>query len=144
MGSDEEGTLQRLKPHRREVIDPKIKEYRGRIVKTTGDGLLAEFPSVVDAVRCGLMIQRAMVQRNLGIAPDNHITLRAGINLGDVMIDGDDLTRAGSGIVASQVRTGLSAGGRWIRTLGPPWRMAPGPPSAELREVPAGQFAVRT
>ena len=107
-------------------------------------GLLAEFPSVVDAVRCGLMIQRAMVQRNLGIAPDNHITLRAGINLGDVMIDGDDLTRAGSGIVASQVRTGLSAGGRWIRTLGPPWRMAPGPPSAELREVPAGQFAVRT
>ena len=74
-------------------------------------GLLTEFPSVVDAVRCGLMIQRAMVQRNLGIAPDNHITLRAGINLGDVMIDGDDLTRAGSGIVASQVRTGLSAGG---------------------------------
>ena len=112
MGSDEEGTLQRLKPHRREVIDPKIKEYRGRIVKTTGDGLLAEFPSVVDAVRCGLMILRAMVQRNLGIAPDNHITLRAGINLGDVMIDGDDLTRAGSGIVASQVRTGLSAGVR--------------------------------
>ena len=119
MGSDEEGTLQRLKSHRREVIDPKIKEYRGRIVKTTGDGLLAEFPSVVDAVRCGLMILRAMVQRNLGIAPDNHITLRAGINLGDVMIDGDDLTRAGSGIVASQVRTGLSAGGRWIRTIGP-------------------------
>jgi adenylate cyclase len=58
MGSDEEGTLQRLKSHRREVIDPKIKEYRGRIVKTTGDGLLAEFPSVVEAVRCGLMIQR--------------------------------------------------------------------------------------
>jgi hypothetical protein len=64
MGTDEEGTLERLKSHRRELIDPKITEHRGRIVKTMGDGLLAEFPSVVDAVRCAVKIQRAMIDRN--------------------------------------------------------------------------------
>jgi adenylate cyclase len=63
MGEDEEGTLERLKAHRRQLIDPKIKEHRGRIVKTTGDGLLAEFPSVVDAVRCAAEVQRGMLDR---------------------------------------------------------------------------------
>src|SRR6266478_3063120 len=62
MGADEEGTLDRLKAHGRELIDPKIKEHRGRIVKTTGDGMLAEFPSVVDAVRCAVEIQRGMAR----------------------------------------------------------------------------------
>src|SRR5215813_2820527 len=70
MGADEEGTLERLKAHRRELIDPKIKEHYGRIVKTTGDGLLVEFPSVVDAVRCAVEIQRAMLDRNTDVPED--------------------------------------------------------------------------
>src|SRR5436309_13201604 len=75
MGADEEGTLERLKAHRREFVDPKIKEHRGRIVKTTGDGMLVEFPSVVDAVRCAVEIQRAMVDRNAKTAalPATHL-----------------------------------------------------------------------
>src|SRR5207245_9577919 len=64
MGADEEGTLARLKTHRRELFDPKIKEHHGRIVKTTGDGMLVEFPSVFNAVRCAVEIQRAMIDRN--------------------------------------------------------------------------------
>ena len=100
MGTDEEGTLERLKSHRRELIDPKITEHRGRIVKTMGDGLLAEFPSVVDAVRCAVKIQRAMIDRNAEVASPNHITFRAGINLGDVIIDGDDIYGDGVNIAA--------------------------------------------
>jgi adenylate cyclase len=75
MGADEDGTLQRLKTHRRELVDPKIGEHHGRIVKTTGDGMLVEFSSVVDAVRCAVEIQRAMVDRNAGIVEDKRITL---------------------------------------------------------------------
>jgi adenylate cyclase len=78
MGVDEEGTLDRLKAHRRELVDPKIKEHRGRIVKTTGDGMLAEFPSVVDAVRCAVEIQRGMIDRNAEISEDKRITFRIG------------------------------------------------------------------
>src|SRR6202163_1807252 len=70
MGADGEGTLERLKAHRRKLVDPKIKEHRGRIVKTTGDGMLVEFPSVVDAVRCAVEIQRGMVDRN-GDTPED-------------------------------------------------------------------------
>jgi class 3 adenylate cyclase len=83
MGADEEGTLERLKSIRRQLIDPKIREHRGRIVKTTGDGVLAEFPSVVDAVRCAVELQRAMVDRNAQIPGDKRIIFRIGINLGD-------------------------------------------------------------
>src|SRR5436305_9156851 len=90
MGADEEGTLERLKAHRRELVDPKIKEHRGRIVKTTGDGIIVEFPSVVDAVRCTVEVQRAMVDRNAETAEDQRIAFRIGVNLGDVIIDGDD------------------------------------------------------
>jgi len=79
MGADEEGTLERLKALRRELIDPKIAEHHGRIVKTTGDGLLVEFASVVDAVRCAVAVQQAMPERNTGIAADNRIELRIGI-----------------------------------------------------------------
>src|SRR5467141_3189070 len=75
MGADEEGTLARLKAHRRELVDPRIKEHRGRIVKTTGDGMLVEFPSVVDAVRCAVEIPRAMVDRNAEVPEDKRITL---------------------------------------------------------------------
>src|SRR5262245_55675645 len=100
MGIDEEGTLRHLKAHRSELVDPKIREHRGRIVKTTGDGLLVEFSSVVDAVRCAVEIQRAMVDRNSGIAEDQRITFRIGVNLGDVIIDGDDIYGDGVNIAA--------------------------------------------
>ncbi|HEY1433330.1 MAG TPA: adenylate/guanylate cyclase domain-containing protein [Stellaceae bacterium] len=100
MGADEEGTLERLKAHRRELVDPKIKEHRGRIVKTTGDGLLAEFPSVVDAVRCAVEIQRGMIDRSAEILEDQRITFRIGVNLGDIIVDGDDIYGDGVNIAA--------------------------------------------
>jgi adenylate cyclase len=100
MGAEEEATLERLKVHRREIVDPKISEHRGRIVKTTGDGMLAEFASVVDAVRCAVEVQRAMVDRNAGIPEDKQITFRVGINLGDVIIDGEDIYGDGVNIAA--------------------------------------------
>ena len=88
MGADEEGTHAAL---RREVSDPKIGEHRGRIVKTTGDGLLVEFASVVDAVRCTVEIQREMALRNDGVPKERGIEFRIGINLGDIIIDEDDI-----------------------------------------------------
>ena len=91
MGADEEGTLERLKALRHELFDPKIAEHRGRIVKTTGDGMLVEFASVVDAVRCAVAVQQTMPERNTGIGADSRIELRIGINLGDVIVEGDDL-----------------------------------------------------
>jgi adenylate cyclase len=100
MGGDEEGTLERLKAHRRELVDPKIREHRGRIVKTTGDGMLVEFPSVVDAVRCAVEVQRAMVDRDAATPEDKRIIFRIGINLGDVIIDGDDIYGDGVNIAA--------------------------------------------
>jgi len=100
MGADEEGTLDRLKAHRRKLTDPKIKEHHGRIVKTTGDGALVEFPSVVDAVRCAVEVQRAMVERNAEIPEDRRIAFRIGINLGDVIIDGNDIYGDGVNIAA--------------------------------------------
>ncbi len=100
MGADEEGTLERLKALRRELVDPKIAEHRGRIVKTTGDGLLVEFASVVDAVRCAVAVQQAMAERDTGVAADNRIELRIGINLGDVIVEGDDLYGDGVNIAA--------------------------------------------
>jgi class 3 adenylate cyclase len=91
MGTDEEGTLAALKAIRRELADPKIKEHRGRIVKTTGDGLLLVFASVVDAVRCAVEVQREMAERNAGVPPDRRIEFRMGINVGDVIRDGRDI-----------------------------------------------------
>src|SRR5260370_11809589 len=91
MGADEEGTLAALKALRRELADPKIKEHRGRIVKTTGDGLLIEFASVVDAVRCAVEVQREMAERNDDVPPDRRIEFRLGINLGDIIRDGRDI-----------------------------------------------------
>ena len=128
MGTDEEGTLRQLKAHRKELIDPRIAEHRGRIVKTTGDGMLVEFVSVVDAVRCAVDVQRGMVERNVGVKADNSIQFRIGINVGDIMIDGDDIFGDGvnvaarlealaepggimvSGVVHDQVRDKLSFG----------------------------------
>src|SRR5438477_7085989 len=87
MGVDEEGTLERLKALRRELADPKIKEHRGRIVKTTGDGLLVEFQSVVDAVCCAVDVQREMALRNTDVPMDRRIEFRIGVNLGDIIKD---------------------------------------------------------
>jgi TolB-like protein/class 3 adenylate cyclase len=100
MGADEEGTLGRLKAHRRELIDPKIAEHRGRIFKTTGDGLLVEFASVVDAVRCAGEIQKAMREREGSLPADQRIEIRVGINLGDVIIDEDDVYGDGVNVAA--------------------------------------------
>jgi adenylate cyclase len=110
MGRDDSATLAGLKAHRRELIDPKIAEYRGRIVKTTGDGLLLEFPSVVDAVRCAVDVQRGMAERNAGVPPEQRIDLRIGINVGDIIIDGDDIF--GDGVnVAARLQTLAEPGG---------------------------------
>jgi TolB-like protein/class 3 adenylate cyclase len=100
MGVDEEGTLRQLKAHRKELVDPKITEHRGRIVKTTGDGILVEFVSVVDAVRCAVDIQRGMVERNTGVPTDKQIEFRIGINVGDIIIDGDDIFGDGVNVAA--------------------------------------------
>src|SRR5690348_9422537 len=100
MVADEEGTHERLQGHFRELVNPKIGERRGRIVKNTGDGLLAEFASVVDAVRCAVEIQRAMVDRNAAEPDDKRITFRVGVNLGDVIADGDDIYGDGVNIAA--------------------------------------------
>jgi adenylate cyclase len=113
MGADEEGTLERLKALRRELIDPKIAEHHGRIVKTTGDGTLVEFASVVDAVRCAVEVQQAMPERNTGIGAENRIELRIGINLGDVIVEGDDLY--GDGVnIAARVEALADAGGVFV------------------------------
>jgi adenylate cyclase len=100
MGVDDSGTLAALKAHRRELIDPKISEHDGRIVKTTGDGLLLEFSSVVDAVRCAVEVQRGMAERNAGVASDKRLYFRIGINVGDIIIDGDDIFGDGVNVAA--------------------------------------------
>jgi adenylate cyclase len=100
MGADEEGTHERLKAHLRQIVHPKLKEYRGRIVKNTGDGILVEFPSVVDAVRCAAEIQRAMIDRNAEISEDKRIVFRIGVNLGDVIVEPEDIFGDGVNIAA--------------------------------------------
>ena len=91
MGADEEGTHERLKAHLRQLIDPKIREHRGHIVKNTGDGMLAEFASVVDAVRCAIELQRGMIDREPEVTDDRRIRFRIGVNLGDVIAEGGDI-----------------------------------------------------
>jgi len=100
IGADEGGTLERLKALRRELLDPKIAEHRGRLVKTTGDGLLVEFGSVVDALRCAADVQREMPGRNAGVPPDNRIELRVGINMGDIVVEDGDIFGDGVNVAA--------------------------------------------
>ncbi len=100
MGVDEEGTLRQLKAHRKELVDAKITEHRGRIVKTTGDGLLVEFVSVVDAVRCAVEIQRGMVERNAEVPAEKRIEFRIGINVGDIISDANDIYGDGVNVAA--------------------------------------------
>src|SRR3984893_1998157 len=100
MGADEEGTHERLKAHFRELVDPKIAEHRGRIVKNTGDGFLAEFPSVVDAVRCAVEVQRGMADREPEVTEERRIRFRSGVNLGDVIVEGHDIFGDGVNVAA--------------------------------------------
>lgn len=110
MGVDEVGTLTALKAHRRELVDPAIAMHHGRIVKTTGDGMLVEFASVVDAVTCAIAIQRGMVTRNTAVPEDKQIVFRIGINVGDIVIDGDDIF--GDGVnIAARLETLCEPGG---------------------------------
>jgi class 3 adenylate cyclase len=109
MGTDEEGTHERLKAHLRDLIGPTTREHHGRIVKTTGDGVLAEFPSVVEAVRCAGEIQRAMADRDLDLPEERRLRFRIGVNLGDVIAEGDDIYGDGVNIAARM--EGLAAPG---------------------------------
>jgi adenylate cyclase len=116
MGADDEGTLHALKIHRKQLIDPKITEHRGRIVKTTGDGILVEFVSVVDAVRCAVDIQRGMAERNTDVPADKRIQFRIGINVGDIIIDGGDIF--GDGVnVAARLETLADPGGIMVSSV---------------------------
>src|ERR1700739_2591888 len=110
MGQDEEGTRAALRSVRRELADPKIAEHRGRIVKTTGDGLLAEFASVVDAVRCAVEVQREMIARNAAAPAECRIEFRMGINVGDIIIEDGDIF--GDGVnIAARLETLAEPGG---------------------------------
>src|SRR5215469_16768322 len=110
VGEDEVGTLERLRVLRRTLADPKIKEHRGRIVRTLGDGLLVEFMSVVDAVRCAVEVQREMALRNADVPPERRIEFRIGINLGDIIKDGREIY--GDGVnVAARLETLAAPGG---------------------------------
>jgi adenylate cyclase len=110
MGADEEGTHERLKAHLRELVDPTIAEHHGRTVKNTGDGLLAEFASVVDAVRCAVEVQRGMIERNAATPTGQRIEFRVGINLGDIIAEGDDIF--GDGVnVATRLEALAEPGG---------------------------------
>src|ERR1700726_1761284 len=100
MGADEEGTHERLKTHLRELVEPKIEEHRGRIVKNTGDGFLADFASVVDAGRCAVEIQHGMAERNAETPEDKRITFRIGVNLGDVIVEEHDIFGDGVNVAA--------------------------------------------
>jgi TolB-like protein/class 3 adenylate cyclase/Tfp pilus assembly protein PilF len=108
-GLDEEGTLKRLRELRQELINPAVSLHHGRVVKTTGDGILIEFPSVVDAVRCALDVQRGMSGRNADVAPEQRMEFRVGINVGDVVVEGEDLL--GDGVNVAARLEGLSEPG---------------------------------
>ena len=100
MGASEAGTLKALKRHRRDLIDGRIADYQGRIVKLTGDGILVEFPSVVNAVACAVEIQRKMAERNADVPPDQRIEFRIGVHLGDIISEDDDIFGDGVNVAA--------------------------------------------
>jgi TolB-like protein/class 3 adenylate cyclase len=164
MGADEEGTHQRLRAHHRELVDPKIREHSGRIVKTTGDGLLAEFPSVVDAVRCAAELQLAMIGREASIPEDRRIRFRIGINLGDVIVEDGDIFGDGvnvaarlealsnpgglciSRMVRDQIRDKLAyafedLGEQSVKNIARPVRVYALPPEA-IADLPATSFPI--
>src|SRR5499433_3678370 len=113
MGADEEGTHERLRAQLQELIEPKITEYRGRVVKNTGDGFLAEFQSVVDAVRCAVEVQRGMVERNADSPSETRVEFRIGVNLGDVIVEEHDIF--GDGVnVAARLEALADPGGIYV------------------------------
>src|SRR5215203_2524176 len=113
MGVDEEGTLARLKGARKSIVDPAITSYRGRVVKTTGDGMLVEFASAVDAVRCGTEVQRGMAAQNVDVPHDVRIQFRIGIHVGDIIIDDDDIF--GDGVnIAARIENECEPGGVYL------------------------------
>jgi TolB-like protein/Tfp pilus assembly protein PilF len=126
MGADEEGTLSRLNAHRREFLEPKIADHRGRIVKRTGDGVLIEFASAVDATRCAIEIQRGMVERNAPVPQDKRIELRIGIHVGDVIIEDSDIF--GDGV--------NNAGERELKNIARPVRVYQLQQSGRAMEAP--------
>src|SRR5262245_61758513 len=110
MEQDEAGTFERLRSYRKALFEPEIAKHPGRIFKLMGDGLLAEFGSVVDAVECAVALQRAMAERSAGITGDRRIDVRIGINLGDVIVEGDD--RHGDGVnIAARLQQLAKPGG---------------------------------
>ncbi len=100
IGEDEEGTLAALRALRRELVDPGIAEHKGRIVKTTGDGLLVEFASVIDALRCAAEMQRRVAERNEPIPAERRLQFRIGVHQGDIVVEGDDILGDGVNIAA--------------------------------------------
>jgi adenylate cyclase len=132
MVADEEGTHTRLLSYRREVIEPKIREHRGRMVKNTGDGALVEFGSIVDAVRCALEMQRGIIARNAGVLPTRRIELRIGVNLGDVIVAADDIY--GHGVNLAVRLEGLAPPGG-ICISAEAWRHARGTIAAEVIDL---------
>jgi len=100
MAADEEGTLAALKAQRREVVEPKLEAYGGRIVKLMGDGVLMEFASVVDAVTYAVEVQREVARRNGDVPEDRRIVYRVGVNIGDIIVDGDDIYGDGVNVAA--------------------------------------------
>jgi len=116
MGEDEEGTLTALKALTREVAEPAIDAKRGRIVKSTGDGFLVEFPSVVEAIRCAVEMQREFAKRNSSIAAERRLEFRIGINLGDIIVDEHDIHGDGVNIAARLEALGGSR--RWQTPAG--------------------------
>jgi class 3 adenylate cyclase len=118
MGADEEGTLAQLNAHRRELVDRKIKKHRGHIIKTTGDGMLVEFASAVDAVQCAVEVQRAMVERNASVPLEHRIEFRVGINVGDIIEDKGDIFGDGVNVAARlesiAIRAGFAYLNRWL------------------------------
>src|SRR5690349_5597753 len=109
IGTDEQGTLNRLRSIRTEVVDPKINEHHGRLVKTTGDGLLIEFGSVVDALRCAIEIQREVARRDPEVPVDSRVQFRIGINVGDIVVEDGDIF--GDGVNVAARLEGLSEPG---------------------------------
>ncbi len=169
MRADEEGTFARFRDHRTELVEPKIAEYKGRIVKLMGDGLLVEFASVVNAVRCATEVQRRMAARNAGVPEDEQIDLRVGVNLGDVIVEGNDIHGDGvnvatrmqeiappggiavSGVVYDSVKDKLAPGfedlgPQQVKNIAEPvraYRVVLDPESSGTREAPQVATATR-
>ena len=123
IGDDEEGTLNQLRSIRADVIDPKISEHRGRVVKTTGDGLLVEFTSVVDALRCASEIQTAMAEGNAKITADKRIEFRIGVHQGDIVVEDGDILGDGTSYHSGKQKRAAGCNPTDSRSVSYPFRV---------------------